>query len=148
MLDNISELIPIEKTFADFDRDKDGRVSIDELVLGLAKLGFKLERRQAINVLSFYDLNGDSKLDFSEFTRTLSKDKREFTIIDLLNIFKSMDKELKQSLSSKELLQLEIEFGVEMKENEIEKLVCEFDFDQDGRIAFDEFLRMINKVIN
>ena len=62
----------IESVFQQFDRDRDGRVSSDELRKGVEKAGLKISDDQLRVAFECLDENGDGGLSFAEFEKVLT----------------------------------------------------------------------------
>jgi len=64
----------VRRQFADYDRDGDGLVSLEEAHGVLQRqLGFSVE--QSVALVQRYDRNGDGKLNYEEFVRFYAKVK-------------------------------------------------------------------------
>ena len=57
--------------FQFFDKDKDGKISAEELREVLTSCGEPLSEEEAKDVLRMGDLNGDGFLDIDEFIKVL-----------------------------------------------------------------------------
>ena len=62
----------IKRVFHEFDRNKDGKVSSDELRKGVEKAGLKISDTQLRVAFEFLDENGDGSLSFAEFEKVLT----------------------------------------------------------------------------
>ncbi|PVD20722.1 hypothetical protein C0Q70_18882 [Pomacea canaliculata] len=62
----------LKEVFRVFDSDHDGFISPAELYGVLSRLGEKITRQEAEEMVKEADLNGDGKVDYSEFRAILS----------------------------------------------------------------------------
>ncbi|KAK6170336.1 hypothetical protein SNE40_018750 [Patella caerulea] len=58
--------------FCLFDEDKDGYISIDEMRLVMKKLGENLTDEEAHDMIRLADLDGDGKVNYSEFVKMMT----------------------------------------------------------------------------
>ena len=58
-----------QNAFEDFDKDKDGLVSLDEIRLHLLETGKGISEIELQDLFNKADTNGDGKIDVTEFTK-------------------------------------------------------------------------------
>ena len=58
-----------QDAFEDFDKDKDGLVSLDEIRLHLLETGKGISEIELQDLFNKADTNGDGKIDVTEFTK-------------------------------------------------------------------------------
>ncbi len=58
--------------FASFDRDGNGFITEDELFLGMANIGIKLEADEGQIMIRDADTDGDGKINYVEFMKMFS----------------------------------------------------------------------------
>lgn len=56
-----------------FDKDKNGKISVEELRTGMHTLGEDITQEEAQSMLKEADINQDGELDFEEFKQCLQK---------------------------------------------------------------------------
>jgi len=62
----------ILRTFRAFDKNKNGRISRDELKEAMATLGQELSSAQISKMMEMADADGDGELNYTEFARIMS----------------------------------------------------------------------------
>jgi len=139
------EIKTLKKEFDKIDVNKDGEISLDELILCLKTL-YPLEeaKKRAKDIFKEIDFNNDGSINFSEFlTVNLQKEKilnedmlrKAFNLFDIDgNGYITID-ELKQTLN------LHLNNQIDWKD-----LVGEVDKDGDYQINFEEFKEMMEKL--
>jgi Ca2+-binding EF-hand superfamily protein len=65
------EEFKLRKTFASFDTNGSGAITVDELAAMLAKLGISVDRKYIQATLNRIDTNGNGKIEFEEFTNLI-----------------------------------------------------------------------------
>jgi len=59
------------RTFKAFDKDKNGRISRQELMEAMASLGQPLTSKQASKMIEMADRDGDGEIDYTDFARMM-----------------------------------------------------------------------------
>lgn len=139
------EIKTLKKEFDKIDVNKDGEISLDELILCLNTL-YPLEeaKKRAKDIFKEIDFNNDGSINFSEFlTVNLQKEKilnedmlrKAFNLFDIDGNGYITIEELKQTLN------LHLNNQIDWKD-----LVGEVDKDGDYQINFEEFKEMMEKL--
>lgn len=140
----------VERFIFDFDRadkDKSGALSLAEVVEVLKAVGFKGTDDEARDIFSHLDKNKDDRISRSEFKACCDKlpkmTLREFAF---RKAFNKLDKDQSGYLSKQELMEaLKGDSDVEVSSKLVsESLLYLTKGDDDGKIAYDEFLRILN----
>jgi calcium-dependent protein kinase len=139
------EKMKLLEAFKEFDKDHDGQISKEELILAYRKFShnFPLDE-QASEVLQKLDFNNSSAIDFSEFLvanvnylHTLNKQR-------LRQIFDIIDRDGSGFLTIQELKAF-LNMGGQEHEEFVKSMITEVDKNKDGVISFDEFDGMMNE---
>lgn len=64
-------------------------------------------------------------------------------VLELISAFKTYDVDGDGYISAGELREVMASFGEKVSQEEVEKMISEVDFDKDGKVSFEEFVRMI-----
>jgi len=137
------QVTDIKATFAQFDRNGDGRISIDELEAAMRQCGkqpSKLEVRMLMNQVD-KDKNGVITLD--EFMEYMSNPPtRRFKEDDLKARFEIFDKDGDGFITRDEMTSIvaELDLGQDFPIEVIDGIFNEADTNDDGMISFDEFI--------
>ena len=80
------EKISLHKAFEQFDQDRDGLISFQEMSHSLSLMKFKLKKSEAQQIMETLDLDRDGHLNFEEFLAGMGVSRNE-----ALKIQKSLD---------------------------------------------------------
>jgi len=142
------ELQRIYRRFQKLDTDNSGTISTEEF-LRIPELALNplLER-----VITIFDTNKDEEIQFSEFLAGLSifttKGNKEKKLRFAFNVY---DIDADGFISNGELFQvLKMMVGTNLTDTQLQQIVdktmWEADKDKDGKISYDEFVKMIDNV--
>ncbi|KAL5215425.1 hypothetical protein ABZP36_006826 [Zizania latifolia] len=141
------EIRGLKQMFNNMDTDKSGTITVEELKVGLTKLGSRISEAEVRNLLEAVDVDKSGSIDYTEFlTAMINKHKLEKEE-DLLRAFQHFDKDNSGYITKDELEQAMSEYGMSSEAN-IKEVLDEVDKDKDGRIDYEEFVEMMRKGIN
>eukprot|EP00270_Netrium_digitus_P016826 TRINITY_DN6091_c0_g1_i1.p1 TRINITY_DN6091_c0_g1~~TRINITY_DN6091_c0_g1_i1.p1 ORF type:complete len:511 (-),score=134.74 TRINITY_DN6091_c0_g1_i1:229-1761(-) len=135
------EIIGLRELFRMMDTDNSGTITIEELGVGLKKLGAHPTEAELKQIMAEADIDNSGVLEYGEFiaaTVHLSKIERQE---NLLKAFKYFDSDDSGYISFEELQQACKDLKVD--EKEIEQMMEEVDTNHDGRIDYSEFVVMM-----
>ncbi|CAI0548764.1 unnamed protein product [Linum tenue] len=138
------EIMGLKEMFKGMDTDNSGTITLEELKQGLAKQGTKLSEAEVKQLMEAADADGNGTIDYDEFitaTMHLNRMDREE---HLYTAFQHFDKDNSGYITTEELQQALIEFGIN-DDKELKDILSEVDSDNDGRINYDEFVAMMRK---
>ena len=134
----------LQDIFDQFDKDKDGKISAQELANAMISMGQNPTEEEVNDIMREVDLNQDGYIDFDAFiiimTRSTTDNQTEDEVINAFRIF---DKEGNGLIASSELKHIMMSIGDKMTEEEADEMVNEADIDEDGMINYEEFVRMM-----
>ncbi|KAG8044271.1 hypothetical protein GUJ93_ZPchr0137g29189 [Zizania palustris] len=138
------EIKGLKQMFNNMDTDRSGTITVEELKVGLTKLGSKISEAEVRNLLEAVDVDKSGSIDYTEFlTAMVNKHKLEKEE-DLLRAFQHFDKDNSGYITRDELEQAMSENGMSSEAN-IKEVLDEGDKDKDGRIDYEEFVEMMRK---
>ena len=131
-----------QDAFEDFDKDKDGLVSLDEIRLHLLETGKGISEIELLDLFKKADTNGDGKIDVTEFTKLVELLSARYCSIDpaLLKAFKQFDTDREGLASKEEVLSTLRATGKDLSDSELESCFEEADTNKDGKIDVMEIL--------
>ena len=145
MVENLSEKKTTEllAAFEIFDKDRDGALSTKELGTVLRNLGKYPNEDELDELVKEIDLDGSGKIEFDEFL---------YLMVKIMNQTDSEEEELKEAfnfldidgagyITSHQLRYLMLKEG--LTNQEVDEMIKEIDEDNDGRIDFDEFKKIM-----
>lgn len=135
------EIEGIRQMFMDMDADGSGTISFEELREGLRRKGALVADGEVQRIMAHVDLDGNNTLDFQEFltaTVFLGKLQRRE---NLMAAFQHFDHDSSGFITEEELLLALQQEGVTA--DAIESILEDCDRDNDKRIDYEEFCRMM-----
>ncbi|KAL7988327.1 hypothetical protein Chor_007246 [Crotalus horridus] len=116
--------------FEQLDTNKDGRVDINELREGLARMGMEASPQAEQDILREGDTDHDGELNFEEFAQYLQERERK-----LLLMFHSLDRNNDGQIDVSEIQQTFHSLGVYISLQQAEKIL--HSIDKDGTMTID-----------
>ena len=159
--DYFLDFIGVAAVFKAYDLNNDGFIDKDELQNAMKKM-VEQDRiskdeldeamKEADRMMREADRNGDGRIDYNEFARFVVKEmfgsdveslsSEEEDEEDLLAKFKEIDLDGDGFIDINELRARAKLDGVDISEAELKVMVCYGDSNGDGKIDFDEFVKM------
>jgi calcium-dependent protein kinase len=134
--------------FQALDTDGNGVLTIDELKEGYKKIypTFNEEEIELAvqTVVNNIDVNGSGQIDFTEFVVASVNQHKLLTKNSIAKAFKLFDNDGDGNIDRKELKM--VMGGVNLSDGEWDKLINQYDADQDGKISLDEFTNMLLEI--
>ena len=127
-----------------FDKDSSGTITTKELGTVMRNLGQNPSEEELKQLIREVDLNGDGTIDFKEFLCLMVK-KMDDSDIDqeLQDAFKFFDGDKDGYITSLELRNAMNNLGDNLSPEEVEEMIKEADLDNDQKIDYDEFMKVI-----
>ncbi len=147
------EVLEMQKSFKNIDKNNNGRISKDELVEAYMKMyEGKMNKEdileEADKIFKVADADGSGEIDYSEWAVATTKKENILSEAKMKGAFNVFDKDQSGSISSEEVkavLGVGKKFGDERIWDDIIK---EVDVNGDGEISFDEFKYMMTKFLS
>jgi len=138
------ELTELKDIFAMFDKDNSGSIDIKELDAMVSSLGIAATPEDLNDMIQEADLDGSGTIEFSEFKLLIGPHfQKEKPPEDYVEAFKFFDKDGDGFISRTELRHIMNTVDVSLAETDIEEMIKEADANGDGKIDFDEFIKMM-----
>ena len=139
-----SRLKDFRNAFELFDKDKDGTITVKELANVMKTLNQDPSEHELAEMINEVDIDGNGAIDFDEFVQLMNRRCKETDAEEeVINAFKVLDKEGGGMISSSELRHLMTTLGDKLTEDEVDEMIREADFDGNGVINYEEFVRMM-----
>ncbi|KAE8661228.1 Calcium-dependent protein kinase 20 [Hibiscus syriacus] len=135
------EIAGLKEMFKMIDADNSGNITLEELKIGLEKVGSHLRDSEINGLMQAADIDNSGTIDYSEFIAAmlhLNKIQKEDHLFAAFNYF---DKDGSGYITPDELQQACEQFGLE--DVHLEDVIREVDQDNDGRIDYSEFVAMM-----
>ncbi|XP_030926738.1 calcium-dependent protein kinase 32-like [Quercus lobata] len=141
---SVEEVAGIKEGFQLMDTTNKGKINIDELRVGLHKLGHQIPDADLHILMEAGDVDKDGYLDYGEFV-AISVHLRKMGDDDehLLEAFKFFDKNKTEYIEIEELRDALADELEPNYEEVINAIMHDVDTDKDGRISYEEFATMM-----
>eukprot|EP00112_Aurelia_sp_Birch-Aquarium-sp1_P013455 Seg2857.3 transcript_id=Seg2857.3/GoldUCD/mRNA.D3Y31 product=Calmodulin protein_id=Seg2857.3/GoldUCD/D3Y31 len=140
------DLEELNQIFGIFDQDNDGQIAASELRNIIGSLGQSTTEAEIMDMVDSIDSDGNGMIEFPEFLAMvngkLSKSRQRE---QLQKIFKIFDTDESNEINAENLKRMFSIFGQDFKEKEIANMLAEADYDQDGKVGLEDFLKMMNE---
>lgn len=139
-----SRLKEYRLAFELFDKDKDGTITAKELANVMKSLNQDPSDQELNEMIAEVDIDGNGHIDFDEFVILMNKRSKETDAEEeVINAFKVLDKDGQGTISSTELRHIMTTMGDKLTDEEVDEMINEADFDGNGIINYEEFVRMM-----
>ena len=141
-IQNLSEqeICELREAFNIFDKDSDGAIALDKLILLLKSLKQNPTQNEIKELAETF---GNLKINFNQFLIIMAKRIEKKNIDEdkyFRSLFDVMDRNKNGKISIEEIKYLISHSNVDISEEDIKFLTKEADSDGDGLISYDEFL--------
>ncbi|KAK7341575.1 hypothetical protein VNO80_24510 [Phaseolus coccineus] len=140
------EAVELKRVFEMFDRNGDGRISVEELRDSLVNLGIEIPEKELADMIQRIDVNGDGCVDMEEFGELYEsimeeRDEEE----DMREAFNVFDQNRDGFISVDELRAVLASLGLHQGRSleECRKMIVKVDIDGDGMVNYKEFRQMM-----
>jgi len=141
-------ILEMKEAFLLFDKNGDGFISARELGVLMRTLGRNPTEEEIQTIMNEIDVDHNGKLDFSEFV-IMMRDKLsgEDMEQEIRQAFRVFDRNGDGYISKQEFKHCMMHFGEQFTNEEVEEMIAEADSNNDGKIDYGEFSKMILKEI-
>ncbi|GMI82464.1 calcium-dependent protein kinase 29 [Hibiscus trionum] len=143
-LSSEEEIRGLKQMFNNIDTDGSGTITLEELGVGLARLGSKLTEPEIKQLMDAADVDKNGSIDYIEFvTATMHRHRLERED-NIYRAFQFFDKDSSGFITRDELRQAMTQYGMG-DEATIDEVIEDVDTDKDGRINYEEFVAMMKR---
>ncbi|XP_047611369.1 calmodulin-like protein 5 [Phacochoerus africanus] len=133
-----------KEAFDRIDKNKDGTINVQELGAVMRSLGRNLSEDELKALIAQVDKDGDGTISFEEFLATMVTTMQAHgSEGGLRETFRAFDLDGDGHISVDELRQTMAKLGETLSPEELDMMIREADVDQDGRVNYEEFLRVL-----
>lgn len=116
--------------FQVLDVNRDGGICVNDLTIGLKKLGVHRTEHELMKIVKAGDKDMDGQLDFEEFVHYLRDHEKKLRLV-----FKSLDRKNDGQIDSQEIMQSLRDLGVSISKEQAEKILKSMD--KNGTMTID-----------
>lgn len=137
------------EVFELYDKNKDNYLDLEEADCAFKCLGYDFGKEEILQIFGEYGLSSkdevtNSKITFDAFVNFLNKRNKEFdTEAELIDCFKSFDRDGDGKLDVKEMKYLLLTLGEQLKDEEIEEMINQVDTTGLGAITYKDFVKIL-----
>ncbi|MFS7914998.1 putative protein kinase CAMK-CDPK family [Helianthus anomalus] len=140
---SVEEVAGIRQDFHMIDTNNNGKINLEELRIGLQKLGHQVNDADLQNLMESADVDRDGTLDCGEFVAVTLHLKRMANDEHLHKAFEFFDNNRTGYIEVEELCQVLSDEGEIINDEVINAIMHDVDMDKDGRISYEEFVIMM-----
>ena len=138
------QIAEFKEAFSLFDQDGDGTIATSRLGTVMRSLGQNPTEAELQDMLNEVDADRNGTIDFPEFLTMMARKMQDVdSEEDLREAFKVFDMDRDGFISPWELRHVMTNLGGELTDEEAEEMFSNADIDGDGRISFEEFVKMM-----
>lgn len=136
----------LARVFKAFDKNGDGKLSMEEVKIGyMEHYGRVMSDEEIERMFRSVDTDNSGFIDYSEFVVAAMNEKQLTTNEKLTAAFKMFDKDGSGVISADEIREV-LGFGGNLDNKAIEHIIKQVDENGDGEISFEEFVTMMKKI--
>ena len=120
-----------------FDKNDNNYLNLDSLKKYLSAVGVLIDNKELYKKLEEFDPNKNRKFTFDQIWENF-KDCKVISDEEIIEAFKAFDKDGK--ISKEELKYVMTNLGDKIKEEDADKLLSNFQVDEQGNLDYKEFL--------
>ncbi|KAG5028027.1 hypothetical protein JHK87_011541 [Glycine soja] len=140
---SVEEVEIIKDMFTLMDTNKDGKVTYEELKVGLRKVGSQLAEPEIKMLMEVADVDGNGVLDYGEFVAVTIHLQRMENDEHFRKAFMYFDKDGSGYIELGELEKALTDESGDTDTAVLNEIMREVDTDRDGRISYEEFVAMM-----
>ncbi|EOY32687.1 Calcium-dependent protein kinase 19 isoform 2, partial [Theobroma cacao] len=140
---SLEEVAGIKEAFKMMDTRKQGKINLDELRMGLQKLGQQIPDADLQILMEAADVDGDGTLNYGEFVAVSVHLKKMANDEHLHKAFAFFDLNKSGYLEIEDLRDALNDEVDTSSEEVIDAIMHDVDTDKDGRISYEEFVAMM-----
>ncbi|MEQ2243128.1 Calcium-binding protein 5 [Ilyodon furcidens] len=145
------ELQELREAFIEFDKDKDGFITCKDLGNLMRTMGYMPTEMELIELSQNINMNLGGRVDFEDFVELMTPKLLDETagmigLKELRDAFREFDIDGDGAITSEELRFAMIKLlGEQTSKKEIDEVVKDVDNNGDGKVDFEEFVKMMSK---
>ena len=131
-----------KKIFKLYSTNDDGYINKSELATIFKSINIDASDEEIKEIMKQLDLEEKNKINYDEFLSLINQGEKGFDEQEeVLKAFEVFDKDGNGLINIKELKDIMLSVGNNWDENEINEMLADADYDMDGYINYEEFVR-------
>ncbi len=142
------DIIDMRAAFEEFDENKDGRLTKEELIKGMSRVMTPIEAKIEVErIMSLIDNDNNGYIEYEEFIRASINKEILLTEKNLKTAFNMFDKD-KSGLITTDELKLVLGQDSNISEKVWKQMISNIDENGDGELSYEEFRDMMYKILD
>ncbi|PIA61537.1 hypothetical protein AQUCO_00300812v1 [Aquilegia coerulea] len=138
------QISEFKEAFAIFDKDGNGCITTKELGTVMKSLNQQTTEAELQQMINEVDTDGNGTIDFSEFLNLMALQNKDTDLEEeYKKAFRIYDKDQNGFITATELRQVMASLGDKLTDEQLNEMVREADGDGDGKINYQEFVKMM-----
>lgn len=139
------EIAEFQEAYAMFDKDGDGHITKKEVREMMVSLGQDPTEEEVADMVNEVDTDGNGVIDFNEFLTMMARKKSaKEEELETVEAFRVFDVDGDGFITADELRSVMTKLGESLSAEEIEEMIVTADTDGDGKVDYEEFVKMMN----
>ena len=136
----------IKEAFDLFDTEGRNEIDIKELKVAMRALGFEPKKEEVNRLIKEIDRDNRGVIKFEDFNEIMSQKVAERDPVEeMKKAFMLLCEDNQERITLKSLKKTADELGETMTKEELEEMIREADYDGDGEIGEDDFIKIMKK---
>ena len=136
----------IKEAFDLFDTEGRNEIELKELKVAMRALGFEPKKEEVNRLIKEIDREGKGVIRFEDFNDIMSQKVAERDPVEeMKKAFMLLCEDNQERITLKSLKKTADELGETMTKEELEEMIREADYDCDGEIGEDDFIKIMKK---
>ena len=136
----------IKEAFDLFDTEGKGEIDIKELKVAMRALGFEPKKDEVRKIIQEVDRDGEGVIRFNDFFEILGQKVSERDPVEeMKKAFMLLCEDGQERITLKSLRKTAEELGETMTKEELQEMIDEADYDRDGEIGEEDFIKIMTK---
>ena len=136
----------IKEAFDLFDTEGKGEIDIKELKVAMRALGFEPKKDEVRKIIQEVDRDGEGVIRFNDFFEILGQKVSERDPVEeMKKAFMLLCEDGQERITLKSLRKTAEELGETMTKEELQEMIDEADYDRDGEIGEEDFIKIMKK---
>jgi calmodulin len=133
-----------KEAFNLFDKNGDGTIPVKEIGTVMRALGLNPTEQEINDFIKEADKDNSGTIDFQEFLGIMKKKMTDSdTEEEIKEAFRIFDRDNDGVIEATELRHIMTTLGEKLTEEEAEEMIREADINGDGKIVYDEFVKIM-----
>ncbi len=136
----------IKEAFDLFDTEGKNEIDVKELKVAMRALGFEPKKEEVRKIIQDIDKGGEGVIRYEDFYEIMAvKISERDPVEEMKKAFMLLCEEGHDRITLKSLRKTAEELGENMSKEELQEMVEEADYDRDGEIGEEDFIKIMKK---